>query len=48
MYGYDDGMNGWGWAAMALNTAPLAERYARSEIDQEEYRRSVSTLGGHS
>lgn len=84
MYWYDHGMNGWGYAVMALNmvlfwgvligagvlayrwlrrdepageaqprlatfTARrlLAERYARGEIDEEEYRRRLSTLGGH-
>ena len=26
----------------------LAERYARGEIDEEEYRRRLSTLGSHS
>ncbi|GFJ80945.1 SHOCT domain-containing protein [Phytohabitans houttuyneae] len=84
MYWYDHGMDGWGYAAMALNmvlfwgvliaggvllyrwlhrdqpvgesqprlvtfTARrlLAERYARGEIDDEEYRRRLTTLGSH-
>lgn len=90
MFWYDHGMNGWGWAAMAIgmvlfwglvigagvllfrafsrdNNTPgpgvppdgrpngqakgrptpeqlLAERYARGEIDDEEYHRRLATL----
>ena len=82
MYWYGNGMNGWGYAVMAVSTivfcalviagvaalarylgrrstgygetssrpAPgqlLAERFARGEISEAEYRQSLETLRQH-
>jgi putative membrane protein len=81
MHWYGDGMSGWGYLLMAVNTVVfwglvaagvvvlfrylgrtpdrsggsarptaeqvLAERFARGEIDEEEYRRRLETLRSH-